>query len=100
MNLELSSLLNKFASTPGQSYILDKVAEDLIMPKLIRLSPIELYTVYLTILAFPNRSTEHGRIILKRMLDLKMLDAEYMEKEFDIYNELPVWVQEIIGKGS
>ena len=101
MDSEISYLLEKFASTPGQEHILKSVAEDVILPKIIKLSQFEIYIIYLTIIAFPSRSTKHGKILIDKLIELKAILDDYLELEL-VHNWefLPEWVRKIfIEKG-
>jgi hypothetical protein len=96
MNREISALLENFAATPGQDYVLAEVAEDAVLPKIARLSHFDIYMAYLTIIAFPNRSIKHGKILVRRLLDLKGLSDEYLQQELsEHWSKLPEWVREV-----
>jgi len=97
----ISKLLQDFANTPGQEGILSLVAEEMIIAKIVRMSGVDLYTIYMTVLAFPSRAIKHGKILLRRMLDLKLIPEEYLAKEAGEYRAtLPEWVVEIfVEKG-
>lgn len=99
MDPMISKLLQDFANTPGKDYILSLVAEEMVISKIVKLSPIDMYAVYLTIIAFPNRSIKHGKILLRRMLDLKTISDEYLQKELVEYrSSLPEWAQEVFNE--
>jgi hypothetical protein len=96
MDKEISTLLEKFAATPGHEYTLDAVATEMILPRLVRMSSLDIYIAYLTVIAFPNRSIKHGKILVNRILDVNGLAEEYLQQELNQnWKCLPEWVQEI-----
>ena len=95
MDKELSKLLEKFSSTPGQEYALSAVSSELILPKLAKMSSLDIYIAYLTIVAFPNRSIKHGKILIKQLLDINAFSEEYLQQELNQnWKALPEWVRE------
>jgi hypothetical protein len=96
MDSNILKLLEDFANTPGNEDVLYLVADEMIISKIAMLCPIDIYTIYLTIIAFPNRSITHGKILLRMLLNLKAISSEYLEKELTQYKtSLPEWVQEV-----
>jgi hypothetical protein len=91
---EVLSLLQQFADTPGDPVILASVAEELLFPKFTKLSSQELYIIYITIMAFPNRSIKHGKILISGMARYDMLPDMLP----DIDADTPEWIKEIREK--
>lgn len=88
--------LEYFATVPGHEYVLSGIAEDLIIPKLAKMSSFEIYLAYLTVISFPNKSIKHAKILVRKILSMYGLSREYLDLELgENWNTMPEWAKEI-----
>lgn len=98
MAIEIKQLINLFSETPGNEFVLSELVTDLILPKMTKLDQGEIDIIYLTIITFHPRSKLHGTILIKKMVQIGLIEKQKISTELE--DPLtPDWVKEVFLKG-
>lgn len=93
----VTKMLYAYSDADYNDVVLRDIVLSTIIPVLNNLNEEQKYSMYLTVINFPEKSIKNGEILLRKMIELDIISKPILYNEKTVYYEsLPQWVQKVL----